>query len=402
VEDVERLAIVVQRCHQTVVGGAENLAWQWAQLLKDDYKVDILTTTAVDAVTWANDLNGGVEQREGVSIHRFKVSQGRTSYWHALHILLLNSFDQVGRNTGRKVPELIIPWSMALQEEFIYRQGPYCAELLTFLEERFANYRAVIFMTYLFPTTYFGMLRVPTGRSLLVPTLHDEAPAYLSAYKYMARRARLLLWNTSTEQSLGNMLWGELPGQLVGMGINCTKYEPMCLGYPYLLYSGRIDVYKGSLELLDHFLRYKNEYPSDLRLILTGKDELGLPSRRDVEFRGFVSEEEKFKLMAGALLFVMSSPHESLSVVSLEAMAQGTPVLANGRSRVLAEHIRESQSGYIYDGYSSFAGAVNESLNIRGRGGMMADRARAYVSTHFSLATIRARLLAAIEIGNDG
>ena len=41
--------LVVQRCHESVVGGAEALAWQHANLLKDDYEVEVLTTTAVDA-----------------------------------------------------------------------------------------------------------------------------------------------------------------------------------------------------------------------------------------------------------------------------------------------------------------------------------------------------------------
>ena len=398
---MNKLAIVVQRCHESVVGGSESLAWQWAQLLKNDYQVEILTTTAVDAVTWANALSPGIEQRDGLSIQRFKVDQGRTPYWHALHSLLLKRFEQVRGRTNLPAQKPSIPWSMALQEEFIYRQGPYCADMMDFLRRRSCDYSAIVFITYLFPTTYFGMQQVPRDRCLLLPTLHDEAPAHLCAYKYMTRRARMLLWNTPAEQSLGAELWGELPGRLVGMGINCREYAPAQPGYPYLLYSGRIDTFKGSWELVEYFSRYKREYPSDLRLILTGKDEMGLPIKPDIEFRGFVSEDEKFQLMAGALLFVMSSPHESLSVVSLEAMAQGTPVLANGRSQVVADHIRNSESGCIYNDYSGFAGAVNELLQNRGYRIRMADQAREYVVTRYSLATIHARLLAAIEATDE-
>jgi len=274
--------------------------------------------------------------------------------------------------------------------------------MMDFLRRRSRDYSAIVFITYLFPTTYFGMQQVPMDRCLLLPTLHDEAPAHLCAYKYMARSARMLLWNTPAEQSLGAELWGELPGRLVGMGINCREYAPARPGYPYLLYSGRIDTFKGSSELVEYFSRYKREYPSNLRLILTGKDEMGLPVKPDIEFRGFVSEDEKFQLMAGALLFVMSSPHESLSVVSLEAMAQRTPVLANGRSQVLAHHVRNSQSGYIYNDYSGFAGAVNALLQNRGYRNKMADQAREYVATRYSLPNIHARLLAAIEATDEG
>jgi hypothetical protein len=42
---MKRIGIVVQRRHESVVGGAVALAWQYANLLKDDYEVDILTTT---------------------------------------------------------------------------------------------------------------------------------------------------------------------------------------------------------------------------------------------------------------------------------------------------------------------------------------------------------------------
>jgi glycosyltransferase involved in cell wall biosynthesis len=401
VDDLKKVAIVVQRCHQSIVGGAENEAWQWAQLLRNDYQVEILTTTALDAATWSNVLSPGVEHRDGLTIRRFSVDQERTPYWHSLHRLLLEKFEQRRSRTDFPAQKPALSWSMALQEEFIYRQGPYCADMMDFLRRHSCDYSAVIFMTYLFPTTYFGMQQVPRDRCLLVPTLHDEAPAYLAAYKYMARRACKVLWNTSAERDLGASLWGELPGRLVGMGINCREYAPAQPGYPYLLYSGRIDPFKGSRELVDYFTEYKRQYPSELRLILTGKDELGLPAKPDIEFKGFVSEEEKFELMAGALVFVMSSPHESLSVVSLEAMAQGTPVLANGRSLVMADHILGSQGGLTYKDYSMFAGAVNVLLHDQMERSKMGNRARKYVVSRYSFASIHTSLLAAINASND-
>ena len=64
--DMNKVAIVVQRCHESIVGGSESLAWHYATLLKDVYQVDILTTTAIDIQDWANALPAGVEMREGV------------------------------------------------------------------------------------------------------------------------------------------------------------------------------------------------------------------------------------------------------------------------------------------------------------------------------------------------
>ena len=92
---MNKIAIVVQRCHETVVGGSESLAWHYAMLLKDDYDVDILTTTAIDIRDWANALPEGVETRDGVSIRRFAVTIGRIAHCGKLFKKLGNDF---GRN----------------------------------------------------------------------------------------------------------------------------------------------------------------------------------------------------------------------------------------------------------------------------------------------------------------
>ena len=39
---MKRVAIVVQRCHESVVGGSESLAWNYATLLRDTCDVDVL------------------------------------------------------------------------------------------------------------------------------------------------------------------------------------------------------------------------------------------------------------------------------------------------------------------------------------------------------------------------
>ena len=395
---MSRIGIVIQRCHGSLVGGAESLAWQWANLLKNEYQVEVLTTTALDAATWENVLPQGDEEREGIKIRRFEVNQKRTPYWHELHKLLLTHFRDPSFDSNPSYPpEKSLSWSLALQEEFIYKQGPYSEGLIDFLAGSSQDYKSLIFFTYLFPTTYYGIRKVPREQCLFVPTLHDEAPAYLSAYRLMAKRARKLLWNTEAEKRLGILLWGELPGQVIGMGINTKEFSPNRPGYPYLLYCGRIDPFKGLPQLLNYFMRYKKEHPSELRLVLTGRDELGLPENPDIEFRGFVSEEEKFEWMGGALLFVMPSPHESLSIVTLEAMAQGTPALVNGKSEVLAEHIKKSGGGFIYHDYHDFSTSVNDFLIDPSRGKAMSDKARNYVVTHYNVEDIRTILMGVIE-----
>ena len=92
---MKRIGIVVQRCHESVVGGSESLAWQYANLLKDDYDVDVLTTTAVDAAYWANALPEGVEIREGITIRRFHIDIGYTPYRSKLFEYLIQDFQKL-------------------------------------------------------------------------------------------------------------------------------------------------------------------------------------------------------------------------------------------------------------------------------------------------------------------
>ena len=393
-----RVAIVVQRCHEDIVGGSETLAWHYAQLLRDSYEVDLLTTTAVDTSVWANTLAEGPEIKDEVRIVRFPVTIGRSEYWSGLQTRLHEAFNPPfvpGGNHNGALPKT--RWTIALQEDFIRHQGPYSESLFQFIRKNWRDYRALIFITYLYPTTYFGLQQLPAGRALFAPTLHDELPAYLPVYKYSARRALELIWLTAAESQVGQKLWGDLPGRIVSMAIDSEIREPQRMPVPYLLYSGRVDPNKGCRELFDYFLTFKKNHPGKLRLIITGIDDIPIPEHEDIEFKGFVSAEEKFRLMAGATLFVIPSPNESFSIVTLEAMAQKTPVLANSASTVLADHIKNSGAGSVYGDYQSFARALDQLSENEELLTKMGNLGREYVLSRYGTETVRQALIAAIE-----
>ncbi|MCA1557890.1 MAG: glycosyltransferase family 4 protein [Acidobacteria bacterium] len=395
---MKRVAIVVQRSHESIAGGSESLALQYAALLEHGYEVEVLTTTALDIPTWSNALSEGTERlSERITLRRFRVTVGRTSYWFSLNTRLQKDFELYGVGRARFSEGARLPWSLALQEEYIRRQGPYSAPLMKFLRERWADYQSIIFVTYLYPTTYFGLFEIPERRGLVVPTLHDEQPAYLSAYKYMVRRARRLLWLTEAERRLGLELWGDLPGEVTAMSIETALRKPARESAPYLLYCGRVDPNKGCPELFDYFSRFKKEHPSSLRLVLIGEKTMALPAHKDVEFRGFVETEEKFRLMAGAKLFVMPSRHESFSIVTLEAMGQRTPVLACGDCEVLVDHVTRSHAGKLYNDYESFASGLKQMLSDEDELAKMGGRGREYIVSHFERERVRKSLIEAVE-----
>lgn len=386
-----RVAIVVQRCHERLVGGAEALAWQYAQLLAAQCEVEVLTSTASDYMKWDNDLPQGDELREGVRIRRFHVARGRGDYFHALHRNMLGAFDA----SRGQPPAKRYAWPESLEEEFLRAQGPQCPDLLAHLHEHGDAYSAVFFLTYLYPLTYDGIRALRHRRWALVPCLHDEPPAYLKAVAQMARNAPRILWNTRAEQALGQRIWDVEPGNVVSMSVETTPVEAAVEAKPYLLYCGRIDVNKGCAQLIEGFVAWKSEHPSSpLELVLTGHDVLGVGSRPGVRYLGFVEEQRKFELMAGAVAFVQPSPYESLSIVLLEAMAQRTPVIVNGECEALLEHVEASGSGIAYRGEAEMRAAFDAMLALdHGQRAVQGERARAHVVAHYAREEVRSRLL---------
>lgn len=392
---MKRIAIVVQRCHPSVVGGSEALAWQYARLLSSRFEVEILTSTASDYMTWQNDLPAGVEMRDGIPVHRFPVEITRESYWFELHARLLREVHA----TRERARAERAHWREALEDEFIRFQGPYCPALHAHLAAHADRYAAIVFCTYLYPTTYFGIRGVPPAKAILVPTLHDEPPAYLSVYAQRYGRYPNRIWLTDSEQRVAKRLWNADEGEVIGMAVEHTESTaPERRAKPYFLYSGRIEEGKGCRELLDAFLRFRKHSRSEATLVLTGVDNMRLPQRADIEFLGFVDETRKLALMAGAAAFVLPSEYESFSIVTLEAMAQRTPVLVNGRCEVLHDHIERSGAGFHYRTPEQLAAAMERVLALdTSERARIGEAGRRYVLERYSEAHVRERLVDAVE-----
>ena len=99
---------------------------------------------------------------------------------------------------------------------------------------------------------------------------------------------------------------------------------------PFVLYLGRLEVYNKGLDTLMAAMREVK----GVKLVLAGRgrDETILREMAeglDVEFRGFVSEEEKTALLDTAAAFVLPSRFEGWGIVVLEAAARGTPVVVS-------------------------------------------------------------------------
>ena len=73
----KRVAFVVQRCGLEVNGGAELHCRLVAERLDGAYDVEVLTTCAVDYMTWANHYPAGQQRIGKLRVRRFPVVRPR-------------------------------------------------------------------------------------------------------------------------------------------------------------------------------------------------------------------------------------------------------------------------------------------------------------------------------------
>jgi glycosyltransferase involved in cell wall biosynthesis len=344
------LAIVVQRYGPEVTGGSESLARAVAERLAADFHVTVFTTCARDYVTWRNELPAGTGPANGVEVARFPVEEERD----------LASFnrlsDQLFAGGGPEEAELL----------WLRRQGPHAPRLVEALARRKSDFEAVVFFTYLYAPTYWGLKAAPE-RSVLVPTAHDEPPLGLSIYRSVFAAPRAFAFCSVPEADLvrARFSLGDRPMEVTGIGIEVPP-APDVEGFrirhdvrgPYLLYAGRIDAGKGCGQMLDHYDLYRRNCRGAAALLLIGKLAMPTPRVPGVRYLGYVSDDEKMAAMAGARAVLCPSQYESLSIVLLEGLALGTPGLVNARSPVLRDHAVRSRGALYYESADEFVEAV--------------------------------------------
>ena len=346
----EKIAFVCQRYGLEVNGGAELHCRQLAERMAARYDVTVYTTCALDYTTWKNHYPTGEEMIHGVRVKRYRTDRERKQ----------ESFDRITQKVFGNPNH-----TDAEELRWIEEQGPVSTDVIRALREEHGEYRVVIFMTYLY---YLSATGLPLGfdNAMLIPTLHDEPPVYLRAYDKVFEAARALLWLTPEEQAFAfrRFPWvKDKPQVLIGAGIDKPAGELPDIpeeirGKRYLVYAGRIDESKGCGEMFEFFLRMKRERQSDLKLVLMGKPVMKVPEHPDIIPLGFVSEEMKFAVMKEAFALLLFSRFESLSMVVLESMLMGRPVLVSGKCEVLKGHCIRSGAGLYFDFYQEFAECV--------------------------------------------
>jgi glycosyltransferase involved in cell wall biosynthesis len=156
------------------------------------------------------------------------------------------------------------------------------------------------------------------------------------------------------------------------------------------LYGGRIEPGKGCDQLLDFFDGYKDE-GGPATLVLMGAKLMPLPNVPWVRYAGLLSETDRLTALESATIVVVPSPFESLSLLALEGMAVGKPVLCNAHADVLVDHCRRSNAGLFYSSREEFVECTHLLLADRELREGLGRNGQSYVAANYSWDVIMAK-----------
>lgn len=379
-----KIGFVVQRYGLEVNGGSELHCRLLAEKMSAIFDIEVLTTCALDYITWQNYYKPGLTTINNVKIRRFKVDHPRN----------INKFNHFSKKIfGKKS-------TIKEQLEWMDLQGPYCPDLINFLKSNNNSYDLIIFYTYLYWPTFNG-LKIAPHKSILLPTAHDEPPIFLDIFKESFSKPKAFIYLTEPEKQFVNNKFNNQDKNsiTIGMGVddfeiheavNKSIKEKYSLPQKYVLYAGRIAEAKGCDHLFEYFINYAKK-DEIISLVLIGKEIISVPKHPRIISLGFVTEEDKHYLMNNCELVVIPSEYESLSIVAIEAWQLKKPILANAKSAVLKDHCLQSNGGLYYNNHEEFTLCLDKILKQPNLGHSLGLAGWKYVEKNYNWSAIKQR-----------
>jgi glycosyltransferase involved in cell wall biosynthesis len=383
-ERPRRIAVVVPRYGPDVIGGFETSVRTLAESLHAaGHHVEIHTTRMRAEDDWSNARRPGRETVNGVPVFRYDCDPAdRQRYWAV--------DEAVAR--GYHCPAKGV-------REYL-RNSVNSRALLDALRERKDELDAVIAGPYRAGLTWRAA-RVFADRLLLLPCFHDEPAARLRPYRERYNSVAGVLYHSDAEKRFAESRLGLTApdGAVIGtwLDVSARPGDPrrgrrLAGADRYLLYCGR----SAEGKRLRTLLGLAGRLP--LPLVVIGPDRLGREAGKNVRCLGAVDEQAKRDLMAGAAALVQLSRCESLSLVTLEAWAQGTPVIGNARCRPVAENVRRSGGGQTVTCARGLLACVRNLTQNPDHWRAMGERGRAFVASRYgSQSDYLQRVLGAVD-----
>jgi glycosyltransferase involved in cell wall biosynthesis len=371
-----KVAYVVPRYGADIRGGAETGARMFAEHLVADrgYEVDVLTSCAIDALTWRDELPPGVTVEQGVRVHRVASEDGRGEGFHPLSGRLLAD------------PEQASPQDM---ERWVDLQGPKSPVLLDVIASSDADVLA--FYPYLYYPTVRGLPLV-RDRAIMHPAAHEEPALHLGVFDGLFAQCRGFVFQTRSERRLVTERFSvaTTPQVLVGLGVEehegsaASVRSTFGLGdSPFVVCIGRVDDKKGTGILWRYFRSYKERYPSDLKLVLVGQVVDAPDPAPDIVVTGMIDDTDKWGLLRGARSLISPSPFEAFSITVIEGMTAGAPVIVNAVCGATREHCEQSGAGLWFEGYAEFESVLHRLVTDEAMHGAMRENGFRYVEANY-------------------
>jgi len=374
-----KVVFVTPRYGPQVMGGAETAARQLAEHLRaeTDWEAEAYSTCALDPHTWADELEPGTSEINGVPVHRFASSHGRLPAFYGLDGRLRLAPQRATRDEGRR---------------WVDYNGPVSPDLIAAVRETDAD--VVAFYPYLYHPTVAAIGHVPVP-AVLHPAAHDEPCLYLPVFRGTFGDADAFCFHTAAERTYPV---AEKPQIVLGLGVGQSagagRPGGAVLGLgdrPYIVSVGRVDEHKGSKMLASYFAEYKERHPGPLALALVGPISVQLDPHPDIVITGTVSEADKWDIVRDAQVAVSPSALESFSLVVLEAWVDRVPVVVNGACGPTREHCERSGGGLWFTSYREFEGALDRLRADPALRTTLGQAGRAYVDRFYQWPVLIAR-----------
>ncbi|MFT3879591.1 MAG: glycosyltransferase family 4 protein [Gemmatales bacterium] len=381
-----RVALVTHRFGTRFAGGAEkSLRLMATALQSQGYVVEVFTTCNEHESRWANTLPSGTSIEDNFTVHRYLIDSYDSEK-------LGQAYETIRRADGHVSKEI---------EQQYLQNSLGSNTLIDALTTRRNEFAAILTGPYLFKLTY-DVAKAFGEQVLLAPCFHDEPLARLSAFQKAYRQVGGLLFHTETEAcyTAAKLAINHPRNTVVGAILDVTAFQGDARrgqnrtgSNQYLVYCGRYCPEKG----LDRLLQYMEELHTQdnraIKLVCIGQGPMKLPSRPWLIDLGFVSEEIKRDVIAGAVALVNLSRNESLSIVALEAWAVHVPVIADAECNVLVDQISKAQGGVAIKNSNEFAATVKEWLKTPDMAKTLGQSGHRFVMRDYASASAYAQRL---------
>jgi glycosyltransferase involved in cell wall biosynthesis len=356
--------------------------------------VTVLSTCARNYTTWRNEYPRGEATIEGVRVLRFPAKpRNLPRFWELSQIVFS------GHGTREE------------EERWFAENGPRAPGLIQHLADRGADYDAVLFWTYRYAPSFFGLPLV-AEKAVLIPTAEEDPAIGIRLLGSFFRRPVGLFFLTEAESDLVRGVSGVARErtEIIGAGVEpaapsvpasdqegSDELESLGVPHDFILYLGRVDRNKGCGELFEYYARFAEQNDHAVPLVLAGDATMPIPEHPGIHYLGFVSETVRARLLSAARFLVLPSFYESLGMVVLEAWNHGRPVLVNGHCAVLRSQTLRSNGGLYFRGFEEFREAAGLLLAEPAIADRLGRQGRDFVEANYRWPTVLAKIEARLR-----